>query len=77
MGLQGSEVRILSPRPVHEKSHYEVAFFVLVTKVPDSNRSEVDKFVGNKFDRTKCDPEGVEGRMPGVILSPRPIKSRV
>jgi hypothetical protein len=38
MGLQGSEVRILSPRPVHRESHYEVAFFVLVMKVPDSNR---------------------------------------
>ena len=71
MGLQGSEVRILSPRPVHEKSHYEVAFFVLAIKVPDSNRTEVDKFVGNKFDRTLCDPEGAEGRMPGVIPTER------
>jgi hypothetical protein len=39
MGLQGSEVRILSPRPIYEKGHYEVAFFVPVTKVPASRVS--------------------------------------
>ena len=48
---------ILSPRPVHKIGHYEVAFFMPVTKVPDSNRSEVDKIVWNNFDRTKCDRE--------------------
>ena len=63
MGLQGSEVRILSPRPVNRKSHYEVAFFVLGIKVPDSNRKRFDKKAGLPFwTRVAC-PAGVSHRM--------------
>jgi len=31
------------------------------------------KFAGSKFERTKCGPEGVEGRMPGVIPRSPPL----
>jgi len=41
MGLQGSEVRILSPRPLNKGSHFRSGFFMSMKKVPDSNRSEV------------------------------------
>ena len=32
-----------------------------------------DKFAGSKFERTKCGPEGVEGRTPGIIPRSPPI----
>jgi hypothetical protein len=43
------------------------------------HKKRFDKFVWNKFEQRSgsvAGPEGVEGRTPGIILSPAPIDKK-